>query len=113
MRERLHACASRSFVRRTHDVLRTAGTVASRASVSAAERAMDGISTLLPRGLMVAGGGFPRLPPTGGGRDSNPRPPGPQPGALPTELPPPRGGQDSLAACASWRLDGSRGQRGT
>src|SRR3954471_6856109 len=25
----------------------------------------------------------------GGGRDSNPRPPGPQPGALPTELPPP------------------------
>jgi hypothetical protein len=28
----------------------------------------------------------------GGGRDSNPRPPGPQPGALPTELPPPRGG---------------------
>ena len=27
----------------------------------------------------------------GGGRDSNPRPPGPQPGALPAELPPPRG----------------------
>src|SRR2546425_7317941 len=27
----------------------------------------------------------------GGGWDSNPRPPGPQPGALPTELPPPRG----------------------
>src|SRR5688500_14289267 len=27
----------------------------------------------------------------GGGGDSNPRPPGPQPGALPTELPPPRG----------------------
>ena len=27
----------------------------------------------------------------GGGRDSNPRPPGPQPGALPTELPPPSG----------------------
>src|ERR671914_113215 len=26
----------------------------------------------------------------GGGWDSNPRPPGPQPGALPTELPPPR-----------------------
>ena len=25
-------------------------------------------------------------------RDSNPRPPGPQPGALPTELPPPRAG---------------------
>ena len=31
----------------------------------------------------------------GGERDSNPRPPGPQPGALPTELPPPRRGQDS------------------
>jgi hypothetical protein len=28
----------------------------------------------------------------GGGWDSNPRPPGPQPGALPTELPPPRSG---------------------
>src|SRR5207247_353245 len=28
----------------------------------------------------------------GGGRDSNPRPPGPQPGALPAELPPPRSG---------------------
>ena len=28
----------------------------------------------------------------GGGRDLNPRPPGPQPGALPTELPPPRVG---------------------
>src|SRR5206468_4128531 len=27
----------------------------------------------------------------GGGWDSNPRPPGPQPGALPTELPPPSG----------------------
>src|SRR5438045_1593571 len=27
----------------------------------------------------------------GGERDSNPRPPGPQPGALPTELPPPSG----------------------
>ena len=27
---------------------------------------------------------------TGGGRDLNPRPPGSQPGALPTELPPPR-----------------------
>ena len=33
----------------------------------------------------------------GGGRDSNPRPPGPQPGALPTELPPPRPRQDSSA----------------
>ena len=31
----------------------------------------------------------------GGGRDSNPRPPGPQPGALPTELPPPSGRQPS------------------
>src|SRR5438876_9230088 len=31
----------------------------------------------------------------GGGRDSNPRPPGPQPGALPTELPPPS--PDSVA----------------
>ena len=34
----------------------------------------------------------------GGGRDSNPRPPGPQPGALPTELPPPRERQDTGAA---------------
>src|SRR4051812_42037602 len=32
----------------------------------------------------------PNTPSEGGGRDSNPRPPGPQPGALPTELPPPR-----------------------
>src|SRR6266540_6846744 len=31
----------------------------------------------------------------GGGWDSNPRPPGPQPGALPAELPPPRETQDS------------------
>jgi hypothetical protein len=31
----------------------------------------------------------------GGGGDSNPRPPGPQPGALPTELPPPRPEQSS------------------
>src|SRR5437588_11576492 len=31
----------------------------------------------------------------GGGGDSNPRPPAPQPGALPTELPPPRSAQDS------------------
>src|SRR5215203_4923720 len=35
----------------------------------------------------------------GGERDSNPRPPGPQPGALPTELPPPRRGQDSGGPC--------------
>src|SRR5204863_2630289 len=32
----------------------------------------------------------PRRTRKGGGGDSNPRPPGPQPGALPTELPPPR-----------------------
>jgi hypothetical protein len=32
----------------------------------------------------------------GGGRDLNPRPPGPQPGALPTELPPPRPMKDSF-----------------
>src|SRR3954467_4145965 len=32
----------------------------------------------------------PNTPSEGGGRDSNPRPPGPQPGALPTEPPPPR-----------------------
>ena len=32
----------------------------------------------------------------GGGRDLNPRPPGPQPGALPTELPPPRLMKDSF-----------------
>src|SRR5438552_8688993 len=36
-----------------------------------------------------------RLTREGGGWDSNPRPPGPQPGALPTELPPPWTGQDS------------------
>ena len=35
----------------------------------------------------------------GGERDSNPRPPGPQPGALPTELPPPRGAQNSDELC--------------
>src|SRR5690242_16301766 len=35
----------------------------------------------------------------GGGRDSNPRPPGPQPGALPTELPPPSA--ESVAGYAS------------
>jgi len=34
----------------------------------------------------ASGSGFQE----GGERDSNPRPPGPQPGALPTELPPPR-----------------------
>ena len=36
----------------------------------------------------------------GGGRDSNPRPPGPQPGALPTELPPPRRSKDSAGSVA-------------
>ena len=36
-----------------------------------------------------------RLTREGGGWDSNPRPPGPQPGALPTELPPPWTAQDS------------------
>src|SRR6266508_2395917 len=36
-----------------------------------------------------------RLTKEGGGWDSNPRPPGPQPGALPTELPPPCSSQDS------------------
>ena len=52
-------------------------------------------------GLVVAGVAVHREKPEdgattagrrrGGGRDSNPRPPGPQPGALPAELPPPRG----------------------
>ena len=42
----------------------------------------------------------------GGGRDSNPRPPGPQPGALPTELPPPRAGQDSAVHLPSRRRRG-------
>ena len=59
----------------------------------------------------------------GGGRDSNPRPPGPQPGALPTELPPPWTGQDtparagvsrrgSPASASSGRLAGLRRRRG-
>src|SRR6266508_1340517 len=39
-----------------------------------------------------------RLTKEGGGWDSNPRPPGPQPGALPTELPPPCEAQDSDAS---------------
>ena len=42
-------------------------------------------------------------PSQGGGRDSNPRPPGPQPGALPAELPPPRPTQDTRRS----RADGS------
>ena len=37
----------------------------------------------------------------GGGGDSNPRPPGPQPGALPAELPPPRTTKDSRAPRAA------------
>src|SRR5688500_16526610 len=39
----------------------------------------------------------------GGERDLNPRPPGPQPGALPTELPPPRVTKDSFGS-AEWGL---------
>src|SRR5688500_7412283 len=42
----------------------------------------------------------------GGERDSNPRPPGPQPGALPTELPPPRPAQDSVER---WGILGAHG----
>jgi hypothetical protein len=46
------------------------------------------------RRALQAGSAGRKRPPArdarGGGRDSNPRPPGPQPGALPTELPPPR-----------------------
>ena len=42
------------------------------------------------------------LQPIGGGRDSNPRPPGPQPGALPTELPPPR---PDRVAPGRWRAN--------
>src|SRR4029453_7469314 len=55
-----------------------------------------------PQGNFIAGRSIPARADTlagrrvrGGERDSNPRPPGPQPGALPTELPPPRRGQDS------------------
>src|SRR5205085_7605700 len=46
----------------------------------------------------------------GGGRDSNPRPPGPQPGALPTELPPPRSGHRiaaTLTILAARRFPGA------
>ena len=45
----------------------------------------------------------------GGGGDSNPRPPGPQPGALPTELPPPRSADKNsrgLKILASRRFPG-------
>ena len=45
----------------------------------------------------------------GGGRDSNPRPPGPQPGALPTELPPPR--QRHIVARCAAALPGYAGRR--
>ena len=50
----------------------------------------------------------------GGGWDSNPRPPGPQPGALPTELPPPRGhpqdsGAPAVASIASELTNGRPG----
>ena len=38
--------------------------------------------------------------------DSNPRPPGPQPGALPTELRPPRAAQSSIAAERNWTEGG-------
>ena len=41
----------------------------------------------------------------GGGRDSNPRPPGPQPGALPTELPPPRSGTEDSRVDVGTVLD--------
>src|SRR5689334_16301046 len=49
----------------------------------------------------------------GGGRDSNPRPPGPQPGALPTELPPPRAHIVTAAAGRARALaDGSDSSSG-
>ena len=44
----------------------------------------------------------------GGGRDLNPRPPGPQPGALPTELPPPRVTKDSFGLRLLVGLRGGR-----
>ena len=51
----------------------------------------------------------------GGGRDSNPRPPGPQPGALPTELPPPRDGQYIRCGISArrWRVLSVRPSGGT
>src|SRR4051812_18645830 len=56
----------------------------------------------------VAGGRVRRPQPAagqdarGGGGDSNPRPPGPQPGALPTELPPPRSEDRIALAGEDW-----------
>jgi hypothetical protein len=43
--------------------------------------------------------------------DSNPRPPGPQPGALPTELRPPREAESTIAATATARSAGQGGAR--
>src|SRR3954469_22771695 len=55
--------------------------------------------TTLPAPIRRSGRDRAKLDPAahvrGGGWDSNPRPPGPQPGALPTELPPPWHAQDS------------------
>src|SRR3954468_7699658 len=48
----------------------------------------------------------PNTPSEGGGRDSNPRPPGPQPGALPTELPPPRVPKGSAQCRRGWGVGG-------
>ena len=50
-----------------------------------------------------------RLTREGGGWDSNPRPPGPQPGALPTELPPPWTAQDSGVSSGVPSTSKSRG----
>ena len=57
--------------------------------------ALRGSSTSFSRDSRGAAHAALRIAPPrreGGERDSNPRPPGPQPGALPTELPPPRSG---------------------
>ena len=56
------------------------------------------------RGWGSAATRIPTLRNKGGGRDSNPRPPGPQPGALPTELPPPRGRERIAPARGPLRL---------
>src|ERR671930_320692 len=50
-------------------------------------------------------------PKEGGGGDSNPRPTGPQPGALPTELPPPRAETGKLARRGKLVPDGPVAQR--
>src|SRR3954452_24992573 len=47
----------------------------------------------------------------GGGRDLNPRPPGPQPGALPTELPPPRSSKDSFDSAGRQEHEQHRPER--